>query len=99
NYSCSIIFVVVLTGATPATFSPLNASCAGIELCKITKTLPAAVPAGMKYIGLATQNWSLGSHAGPLVVSALEGFQDAAVTVHPPSVDLEYTCVMSDQTG
>jgi len=95
QYATSVTFVVLLTRNGVASFTPISSGCAGVASCSITRSLPGAVPAGMKYIGLATSNWSLGSGSGPLVLNTLSGAIDA-LTVSAPQVDLRYLCMMQD---
>jgi hypothetical protein len=92
-YSYSTTFVVVLTRAGVAQYTTVSTGCAGIRSCRIVRSLPAAVPAGMHYIGIGTQDWHLGSHSGALLLNTLSGHQDG-LTVAPPRVDLEYLCMM-----
>jgi hypothetical protein len=98
NYSYNMSFVVILTGSALAKFTPVNTGCSGIANCRITRTLPATVPAGMHYIGLATQNWHLGSNSGPLLLNTLSVHHDG-LGVNPPLVNLDYLCVMQDGRG
>lgn len=98
NYSYNIGFVVILTESALAQFTQVGGGCAGVASCRIKRTIPAAVPAGMKYIGFATQNWHLGSHSGPLLVNTLSAHQDG-LTVQSPVVNLNYLCVMRDGRG
>lgn len=93
DYSLHVSFVVVLTGNDVARFTAINTGCAGVLNCTITRSLAAAVPAGMRYIGLATQNWHIGSASGPLLLNTLSGHLDS-LTVAPPAVNLDYLCVM-----
>lgn len=93
DYALHVSFVVILTAENLARFTPINTGCAGALSCTITRSLPAAVPPGMQYIGLATQNWHIGSASGPLTLNTLSGHLDS-LTVAPPAVNLGYLCVM-----
>jgi len=93
DYALHVSFVVILTAPNVARFTPINTGCAGTVNCTITRSLPTAVPPGMRYIGLATQNWHLGSASGPLRLNTLSGHL-ASFTVAPPSVNLGYLCVV-----
>lgn len=93
-FSYVATFVVILTQPGVASYSPISTGCAGVASCRITRSLPAAVPAGMTYIGLATQNWNLGA-AGDIPLNAVSGHLDG-IQINPPSVDVEYLCVMQD---
>ncbi|MDQ6652468.1 MAG: hypothetical protein M3Y84_06965, partial [Acidobacteriota bacterium] len=97
-YSFNVTFVVVLTASNLARFTNVAGSCAGTRNCRIIKSLPSAIPTGMRYIGLATYNWHLGSHSGPLVLNTLSGHQDG-LTVSPPSVNVEYLCTLQNAKG
>jgi hypothetical protein len=95
TYSYDLTFVVVLTGSTVARFTPVSASCVGTASCRITRSLSTAVPTGMHYIGLASQNWDLGSNSGPLLINTVGGHTDK-LAVSAPAVNVEYLCVLQD---
>jgi hypothetical protein len=95
SYSYILTFVVILTQAGVASFVPISTGCAGVGNCRIVRSVPGAVPAGMKYIGLATYNWHLGTQGGDILLNALSGHQDG-LKIAPPNVDVEYRCVMQD---
>jgi hypothetical protein len=95
QYSYSVTFVVLMTSASLAKFTPIGGGCAGINRCRIVRSLPTAVPNGMQYIGLATYSWDIGSNSGPLQINTLGGHQDG-LTVTPVGADVEYSCVMQD---
>lgn len=98
DHALRVSFVVVLTAENVARFSAINTGCAGTLNCTITRWLPAAVPPGMRYIGLATQNWHIGSASGPFLLNTISGHLDS-LTVAPPAVNLRYLCVMQGGKG
>lgn len=94
GYTIHISFTVLLTATNLALFTPISSGCAGTHQCSINRSLPVAVPSGMKYIGLATQNWNLASaKAVPLLLNTLSGHIDS-LTVTPPAVNLSFLCAM-----
>jgi hypothetical protein len=98
KYSYELTFVVVLTGAKVAKFTRIDASCGGVETCTIGRSLPAAVPSGMHYIGLGTSSWDLGSNAGAFPLNTLSGHIDS-ISVAPPTVNLTYLAAFRDAAG
>jgi hypothetical protein len=87
-----------LTDPSVASFSQISSGCVGTARCTISRSLATAVPAGMQNIGLATNDWDIGSDSGPLRLNALSAHIDG-LTVSPPTVNLNYLCVMQDATG
>jgi hypothetical protein len=96
SFSYHVTFVVILTAHGVAQFTTVSSGCAGVANCHIARTLAGAVPAGMRYIGLATSIWHFGSSSGPIVLNTLSGDVDS-LTVSPPSVNLDYLCVLQAQ--
>jgi hypothetical protein len=98
NYSYRVTFVLILTGATVATFTPIGGGCIGTASCSITDTLQGAVPAGMHYIGLATRNWDFGSDSGPLRINTISGHVNNVV-VGATDVDIDYMFFLHDASA
>ena len=85
-----VTFVVVLTDSAAARFSEIAASCGGNAECDIIRLVNSAVPAGMQYIGVATQIWDVGVSSGPTIpVNGIAG-DIAGLAVGAPSVWLQY---------
>jgi hypothetical protein len=94
-YSYHITFVVILTDARAARFTPISTGCIGIATCSITRSLPGSIPSGMHYIGLGSRIFDLGSDSGPLEINALAAHIDN-ITVSPPDTRLSYDCALRD---
>jgi hypothetical protein len=73
QYSYLLTFTVLLTSPGMAQFTHISTGCSGVGECHIVQSLPAAVPAGMHYIGVATYNWHLGASSGPPPLHILSG--------------------------
>jgi hypothetical protein len=89
SWNSEVTFVVVLTDAAAARFSPVSTGCGGTAECNIVRLVGTAVPAGMQYIGIATQIWDAGSRSGPVPVNAISGDINN-LSVNPPTVWLDY---------
>lgn len=89
-----VTFVVVLTDSAAARFSEIATSCGGTGECDIVRLVNSAVPAGMQYIGVATQIWDVGVPSGsPIPVNGIGG-DIAGLAVGLPSVWLQYLAAL-----
>jgi hypothetical protein len=103
NQSYRVTFVVILTGATLAKFTPVSTGCRGTASCNITRSIPVAIPTGMQFIGLATRNWDIGSESGPLRLNALSGHINNHYAgpdpLKGPSVYIDYMFFLQDASA
>jgi hypothetical protein len=99
KYSYEITFVVVLTDASAAKFTPVSTGCRGVEECAIPpRTLAGSIPAGMQFLGIGTRAWDIGSEDGALSLNALSSRVENA-TVAPPDVTLGCRGFFRDAAG
>jgi hypothetical protein len=91
-----VTFVVVLTDSAAARFTRISTGCGGPAECDIIRLSGSAVPAGMSYIGIATQIWDVGVRSGPPTPVNGIGGDVASLAVSPPSVWSQYIGVLRD---
>lgn len=90
-----VTFVVILTDAAAAHFTRISTGCVGTAECNITRLLAGAVPAGMRYVGLGTQIWNLGSRSGAVPLNGIAGHENA-ISVNPPHVWVDFIGALRD---
>jgi hypothetical protein len=98
TYSYELTFVVLLTDASAANFSPVSTGCGGVDTCTISQQFVGAVPPNMHYIGLGTRNWDLGSNGPAVPINAVSG-HISGLTLAGADVNVDYYGVFRDAAG
>jgi hypothetical protein len=93
GFAADVTFVVIFTDAAAARFSRISSGCGGTAECNIVRSVPNAVPAGMQYIGIATQIWDVGCRTGNELINGISG-DVANLAVNPPTVFVDFAGVL-----
>ena len=95
GWTADVCFVVIATSSSVAHFTPIGGSGAGSGTAVIARRAFNAIPAGMEYVGLATQIWDLGSDAGAVPVNTLAAHHDG-LTIAKPNCSVDYVGTFRD---